>query len=140
MNRQIVIFSTTDIFRTSARFPGQEPKAHIDDDLERPCYSTGKLEQALEEGHVIVVVTTRRSLYPHDAWWFALVEQDNVFLANSASKDDASNCLPAWQYAYHKLGIAWPEEISNQTQARDHLLLQPNIMPASRLKGFEKEE
>lgn len=44
-------------------------------------YSRGALEYALQEGHMVYVVTTRTKaqLGSHDQWWIKLVGKDHVF-------------------------------------------------------------
>ncbi len=107
--------------------------------LQRPLFergaivkfeSYGVLEAALAAGHRVIVCSTRTKTTPiYDAWWIALVGQENVFLADEPAVDENDpDALDAhgrpyvgyshpkfdvssgWKKGFAALGIPWPTQ------------------------------
>lgn len=69
MERQKIVFGTTHLYQTVAAFHGQEPIAHYRHREETHLFwSTGRLEEALDRGMEVYIVSIRFAFGEHDDW------------------------------------------------------------------------
>lgn len=73
--------------------------------------STGKLEDAIQQGYTCYVVSTRTKLSDTDAWWRALVPDERIFLTSKEESDEdrgfanSPSTIRPWENLYQVLGI-----------------------------------
>jgi len=92
-------------------------------DIQTPTYngnelvrmtSRGLLEAALAAGHRVLVFSTRTKVSDTDAWWVALVRQENIFLTDEVSRKDyysqSGDSSSGWKKGFAALGLAWPTD------------------------------
>lgn len=103
MPKNIAIFSTSDIQRCY-RNGENDNICSTNGDL--TFYTTGKLENALNQGYNVIVITTRRGFQSHDTWWLDLVGRENVFFGQYGGYGaNDRDYIQAWKNLYQKLGI-----------------------------------
>ena len=108
------VFTTSDIFRLVYSDWGQ-----YTDDLELKytlhdgsrVYSTGVLERALASGHDVYVMSTRKALGAHDAWWADLLPSENITIGVYGTANDGemgatdTAYIAAWRALAVRLGL-----------------------------------
>jgi hypothetical protein len=113
---RIAVFTTSEIFTyEGCRRAATKVVAEVDD---KTFVSTGCLEQALDEGCEVFVISSRTELGEHDEWWRKLVKSENVLLSYRDDEDyldsedeeerRRNNLLKPWATLYTRLGLEYP--------------------------------
>ena len=77
-----------------------------------PLYSTGKLEEALDLGLRVVVVSSRPGAHDHDQWWIKLVGEEHVHWLKDYAYRDRDDIRNFYISVAGQYGINWPTRIS----------------------------
>jgi hypothetical protein len=115
MNKPIVFLTTSSIFHSWPDEDDAVPMYVFPED--EPCggmskvYSTGKLEKLLAEGKRPVVLSSRPKFGEHDAWWRALLPENDVHCTLLDRHVDGGSftaiCKNIVEQVY---GLTWPME------------------------------
>jgi len=142
MERLIVAFGTTTIMSSEPLFPGQPP-VYTNDCPEQgySCYSTGKLEAALAEGHDVYVVTILPLPRPEDAWWRDLVPPERIYSPVLDARGEPEQTFDhfvngPWRRFLTDLGRRWPEDVKDALIFRETLDGSNGILYGGRIQGY----
>lgn len=121
---KIAVFSTSDIMQCYTKNEGRKVAEHDG------CayYTRDALEQALEEGYEVWVVSTITELHPAvHGWWQKLVAADHVLLAQPGIGRGAASpgLLAPWKEFYRIHDLPWDETYDTWLMARDALGANP---------------
>lgn len=103
-----MVFLPSDIF--TSRYPGDgsQPKVRLFGD-DRPMWSTGKLEKAIEQGYACCVLLPEAAVFERDGWWLAILDKakgKKVDLGNGMDLF-SSIALDAMREFYEEHGLPW---------------------------------
>jgi len=141
MERLIVAFGTTAIMSGDPLFDGQPPVyRHTCPEHGYDCYSTGKLEAALAEGHDVYVVTIIPLPRPEDAWWRARVPPERIYSPVLDARGTREQIYDhfindPWRRFLADIGRPWPKGVDAFTW-RETLDGSNGILYGGRIQGY----
>lgn len=105
----IVVLTTSDIFRVSNTGPPKGCKSEVKDEFDIDgnifsSYSTGLFEKAIAEGKDIYVGSTRVKLLSGEKWWSEQIPSDHIFMRRDLDEPSSE----AWKRLFDAIGIEWP--------------------------------
>lgn len=143
MEKKIVVFGTTALYKTEPQFEGQEPvfEHRCRSGRHEAFYSTGRLETALEREYRVYVVSVRWVFYDCDLWWMEMIPEDDIFhngfavIGTYPAQDLNGRLMYTWRSFYEKLGIEWNENFTEWNEPLMHLIAHHGIVDGSIVPG-----
>jgi hypothetical protein len=132
MEKKVIFLSTSDIQRHD-----REDSTNL-----TKVKSTGVLEEAIAQGYLPVIISTRTEFGPHDVWWQKRVNALLVFSMDEVdpNRPHRRDYSAPWRQAFKTFNLEWPTVDSDSTRPLYHWSVVYSLINEGRFPGFYTEK